>query len=296
MKWFQVEEQSAGEKRLILSWYLYKIFGKNILYFIAFLVSFFTFICSKKIRLFSKKYFMVISDYTNLKPTSINSFRLIYSYACSLVDKMLIYSGDFDTDNLLFDREEDKENLFAEIKNNKGLFFICSHVGNIEVMQGLFLNKNTRINNDVNIFLSNRQSQIFNSFLKKIQLDFPLKLYPVEDIGLNTGLELKENLDNGGIVFIAGDRLAENNDKQNIQAEMFSRKILLPKGTFKLAKLMGVPIYFVAVIKIGKNYKIYLEKQNNLSERELISAYTKYLEKIILINPFQFFHFYDFFN
>ena len=59
MQWFQVKEQSAGEKRLVLSWFLYKIFGKKILYLIACLVSFFTFVFAKDVRNFSQKYLTV---------------------------------------------------------------------------------------------------------------------------------------------------------------------------------------------------------------------------------------------
>ena len=80
MQWFQIKEQSVGEKRLIISWYLYKIFGKNILYFIAFWVAFFTFIFAKSVRNYSKKYFEVIKDKTGLKTTPINQFKHIHSY------------------------------------------------------------------------------------------------------------------------------------------------------------------------------------------------------------------------
>ena len=59
---------------------------------------------------------------------------------------------------------------------------------------------------------------------------------------------------------------------------------------------MDVPVYYISAVKIGKQYKIYLEKQNSLNEKDMITSYTNYLEKIILKNPFQFFHFYDFFN
>ena len=113
---------------------------------------------------------------------------------------------------------------------------------------------------------------------------------------MNTGIELKENLDKGGIVFIAGDRVSENNDTKNIETELFGHKILLPKGTFKLAELMDVQTYFVSAVKTGSKYKIYYEKQNNLNNKDLVRQYTQFLEKMVQISPFQFFHFYDFFN
>ena len=115
-------------------------------------------------------------------------------------------------------------------------------------------------------------------------------------MGINTGVELKENLDKGDIVFIAGDRLAQENDKKVIKANLYNREIHLPKGTFKLAKLMEVPTYFISAVKVEGKYRICLERQENLSEKVLVENFAKFMERVIKINPFQFFQFYDFFN
>ena len=295
-KWFQMEEQSAGKKRLILSWCLYKIFGKRILYFIATLVSFFTFLFAPKVRGYSKKYFEITESYTGIKPSLINQFKHIKSYANSLIDKMLVFSGNYNEEQIIFDKESDREVLFSEPKENKGMFFICNHIGNIEILQALLAKYRANPGFNVNVFMSNRQSEIFNDFLNTIKIDFPIKIFQVEDIGLNTGVELKENLNKGGVVFIAGDRLAQDNDKKSVTAELFSHRINLPQGTFKLAKLMDVPTYLISAVKVDKIYRIILEKQNNLEGQDLVNNYTKFMERAIKINPFQFFHFYDFFN
>ena len=106
---------------------------------------------------------------------------------------------------------------------------------------------------------------------------------------------LKENLNSGDVVFMAGDRLSINS-KKNIEVEVFSHKVLLPKGTFKMAELMDVPTYFITALKFGKQYKIFLERQENLSSKTLAIKFSKYLEKMILKKPYQFYHFYDFFE
>ena len=49
-KWFQLSEQGAGEKRLWLSLFLYKIFGEKILRIIAFFVSLSVFLTAKERR------------------------------------------------------------------------------------------------------------------------------------------------------------------------------------------------------------------------------------------------------
>ena len=77
---------------------------------------------------------------------------------------------------------------------------------------------------------------------------------------------------------------------------MFKHRILLPKGTFKLAKLMDVTTYFISVVKQKMQYKVIMERQNDLSEDKLTASFAKYMERVTQDNPFQFFHFYDFFN
>lgn len=292
MKWFQVKEKSAGKKRLIVSWYLYKIFGKGILYFIGDCVSFVTFLGSSSLRKYAKKYFEITETYTGIKPNLKNIYKLIRAYAESLVDKILVFCGDFDKTNIEFENNEDEKELQNDISNKKGVFFICNHIGNIEVLQSYML-KNLDLK--INMFMSRAQSRIFNDFLNSIKIKMPVKIYMADEIGLNTGIELEESLKRGDLVFIAGDRLAEKNDKKRIESELFSHRIYLPKGTFKLAKLMNVPTYFISVVKIDKKYKILLQKQSVLKEKEVIKSYTNFLEKSIKYAPFQFFHFYDFF-
>ncbi len=296
MQWFQIKEQSAGEKRLILSWYLYKIFGKKILYLIAFFVSFFTFIFAKNIRFYSKQYFSVSYEYIGIKPTLMNQFKHIYQYARSLVDKILVCCEDFKEEDIFFENKEEKKQLIEDIKKQKGVFFICNHIGNIEILQAFAYKYLRNYEFYINMFVSSKQSSVFNSFLKNIKKEIPVKLFLVENIGISTGVELKENLEKGDIVFIAGDRLAQDNDIKNIKEKMFNREILLPIGTYKLAKLMDVPTYFISAINCKGKYKIILERQNDLSQKVLTESFVKFMEKAIKINPYQFFNFYDFFN
>ena len=296
MKWFQLKEYSAGRKRLFLSWYLYKIFGKNVLYLIAFFVSFFTFLFNSNLRFYSSKYLEIISTRTRLKPTFLNQFRHINSYANALVDKMLVYSGNFDSENIIFDDKNDEKQLYEDINKNKGVVFIFPHIGNVEVLHSLFLNNINNPDLKINIFLSRKQSQIFNNFLKTIKIDFPVKQLMTEDIGVSTGIELKDGLNRGEIVFIAGDRLSENNDNKNIEAQMYGHKIYLPKGTFKIARLMRVPTYLISVLKDDGKYIVYLKKQDSSSENKLAEAFVEFMEDITLKSPLQFYHFYDFFS
>lgn len=296
-KWYQIKEQAAGEKRLWLSWYVYKIFGKKALYFIAFCVTFFTFLFAKDIRKYSKKYLTVISPLTGLKPSLWNSFRHFLSYSFVLADKIEIFSNNFDKNKILFASEGEKELFYNDFYEKKGVFCLCSHVGNTDVMRSFFINNDFWPEFRVNVFLSRTQSQVFNNFISKIAKKIPLNYFYVEDIGVSTSIRLKESLDQGSVAFIAGDRLAENANAAVFEAEIFGHKIDLPVGSFKLAELMDVPIYFVIALKTTNDtYTIHLQKHNFSTLDELEKSYVKFMENITIKSPLQFYHFYDLFK
>ena len=289
MQWFQMKEKSAGKKRLIVTLYAYKIFGKYMLYSIAFFVAFFTFILNRDLRFFSKKYLKIV----NITPSLLNQFRQIFSYAISLADKIIMYLGKFNTENIIFDNEFDKKQLFNDIAKKNGVCFLFSHVGNIEVLQAFFQNQKYFPDLGINVFLNKKQTKIFNDFIESIKINIPVKNIISETFDISDVIKLKENLEKGEVVFLAGDRISEFNSSKTITTTMFGHQINLPEGSFKLAKLCEIPIYFISAIrqKNGK-YKIYVKQ---IRAENIAQDYTKYMETIIKNNPFQFYHFYDFF-
>ncbi len=97
MKWYQIKEQAAGEKRLMLLWYIYKIFGKNIVRFITIFIAFFTFIFAKPIRKYSHKNLGIIYNFTqnqSAKPTIYNCFKLI-SRSVEALGLGVVFTGAF---------------------------------------------------------------------------------------------------------------------------------------------------------------------------------------------------------
>ena len=298
MQWYQVKEQAEGEKRLMLMWYIYKLFGKKAVNFVAFFVTFFAFIFAKDVRGYSKKYLTVISPLTGIKPTVINQFRHFLSYTHVLTDKIEIFPNEFDKNKIIFESEAAKEQLYSDLDKRKGVFFLCAHVGNTDVMRTLFINNTRHPDLKVNVFLSKNQCKIFNGFMKKIAKEIPLTPYPVEDIGIDTAIKLKDSLDSGSIAFIAADRVPEgNSNAATFEGEIFGHKVDFPVGSFKLVHLMEVPVYFIIALK-DKNdtYKIYLQKYEYTDIVDLQEAYIKFVEKTVLISPLQFYHFYDFFK
>lgn len=291
MKWYQVKEQAAGEKRLLFLWYVYKFLGKICVKFLVFFITFFAFLGAKEPRRCSKKYLSIVG----IEPNFFNQFKHFLSYSNSLIDRMEVFTGKFSPDNIVYANPSDGKILDEDVEN--GVFFICSHLGNIEMMRSfLFSNPNK----NVDIFLAKEQCKIFNNFVQNIGVNTPVTLYPVEDINIETSMEIKDKISNGDIVIMAGDRISKNST--NAPVEFLGKKILLPNGTFKFAYIMEHPIYFVCVIKVGEKYKIYLKKfdsyykTKNETIQKMQSEYLTFLQELVYKYPLQFYHFYDLFE
>lgn len=294
-QWFEIKERSAGVKRLKLSFYLYKMFGRKPLEWIAWWVGLFTYLGSSNLRKCSNKYFQVLYEYTKdekYKPSFVNGFRHVYAYALSLVDKIEVYSG-----LAKFNFRIKNQKLETDLKKG-GLFFIFTHVGNVEVMRAFIQNTEHK---KVNIFMQKKHCETFNDFINSLSDNKDVKIFPVEDIGIETIIELKERLNNGEIVFMAGDRLSSSNTNKCYESDLLGKKISLPLGSLKFALMLEYPIYLISCIKTGKEFLVESEKfevNNNKSDNlaRLQEEFSRFLEKMTLFAPYQFYHFYDLFK
>lgn len=290
MQWYQMREQAAGATRLLIIWNLYKVFGKKFVRLLVFFITFFAFLGASEPRKYSKKYLEIVG----LNSGILNQFRHFLAFSDTLLDKMEVFSGKYDPKNMIFDNEKDKDMFIEDLK--RGIFVIGSHLGNIEMMRAFL---RTNICKHLNIFLSADQCKIFNHFIKQIEIQSPVDIYPVENITVNTSIEIKEKISKGEVVVMAGDRISQNSINTN--AVFLGKKIRIPSGTFKFAYLMESPIYFICTLKEGEKYRIYLKKfKYNGNKKETIQQmqkeYLEFLEKLTHKYPFQFFHFYDFFE
>lgn len=300
MDWFNIKEKSAGKKRLIITWKLYKLLGTQIALIIAFFVALITFISNKDIRKYSFKYFETLYNFTknqNHKPSLLNSFKHTYSYAESLVYKMEAFAGTYNCNKINFTNKDSQEKLFKQIQEKKGILFICNHVGNVEILKTFFTTNDNIKPTTVSIFLQKEHCSIFNNFINTIEKKSEiLKIYPIEEIDMTTVSEIDDNLSNGGIVFIAGDRISANNPNKTIEEMLLNKKINLPIGVFKLAQILDCTTYFISCVKTKQGYDILLEEQSSTNLNTLPKRFITFLENIIKNYPFQFYHFYDIFK
>lgn len=304
-KWFNQKERSAGAFRLLILWWIYKFLGKSFLNFIVFFVALISFIFASEIRKYQRKYFKVYSEFYSkeLKASLKNLFKHYLSYAYSLADRIEIFSGNLNHKKIIFANENDKIQFKNDFNEEKGIFFICNHLGNVDAMRAFITSDIGHKNLKVNVFMQKNQTQIFNNFIDAIAIKTPICTYPVEEIGVETAIEIQEKLQKGEIVFMAGDRISAQNSSASFLANFLGHNVEFPIGTFRFAQMCNVPIYFISCVKIKNDkYKILLKKfeAENLSKKEMLKKLQKdfilFLEEHIKDYPLQFYHFYDMFS
>lgn len=281
-EWFNLKERGAGKKRLILTWYLYKLFGNISLRLIGFFTALFVFIFVKERRNAGIKFFKIL----NKKHPLFDTLKLFINYAFCLGDKIKSFAGDMSPHDFILLPQE----------NFKGTFYITTHIGNIEILRSLFT-EGDKVK--VNIFMQKKSCEIFNSFLKTIEKPVNIDTFAVEEIGIETSILIKEKLQNGEIVFMAGDRLSAQNEDSCYETKILEHKTYLPIGTLKFAIMMECPIKFIICVKENKKYKIIIKDFMPSSEKksetleELKESYTKFLEEYSQKYPHQVYNFHD---
>lgn len=300
--WWNRKEVSAGRKRLKLTWWLYKHFGICPIKIISFFLTVGAFVFVKDIKSSSKKYFQILYEYTNnpnYKPTMMNSFKHILSYSNSLIDKMLAYSDNYK--NIKFRSKEDENTITNLIENKKGAFFLTNHVGSIEMLRA-FIASGLVPKVKINVFLQQSQCEIFNEFINSIstQQNY-VEVFPVENINIETAIEIKERINNGEFVFMAGDRISQNSPSKTYKATFLGRRINLPLGVLKFALILECPVFLTCCPFENGNYTMHIKhielaRNKNIDLNNLKKEYADYLEKLALKFPFQFYNFYDIFE
>lgn len=312
--WSDLKEQSAGNFRLQFLLRIYQIFGRFILQIFVFPVVFSVFIFSKPVRVFSRKYLNRIyefkikqGDKSLKKPNWFSAYWHIFSFADSLMDRMISWSGKIDFDQLNIKNQEAFNDLMQGLEDGNPPFLICSHLGNMEVLRaiGNFYSSESLKKIEIHSIVQAGHTPKFTHFLRKINPKASENLTATDNMGIDAVIDLKEKLQDGKMIVIAGDRTAAKNENRSIAVDFLGNPAYFPIGSFTLASLMESPIYFIFCLKgAGGKYDLYLQRtkvdfdcsRKIRKERvgDLMQEYSTMLEKLCLKYPNQWYNFFDF--
>ena len=305
--WAEQKEQSAGKIQIYLLWLIYRYLGKSVAKIVTFFVVLFVYPFAAAGRDALRANLEKLGTGPDKSRGKTSIFRIFLNFAWSLLDKL---------DACTLKKNLPKMSVSGDSDWMKGgCFLLSTHVGCIEVLPALRLRSpmdpNTQTPNNpntspkVHAFQQMGHDALYTELFTRHLDPEQLTLHAVEDIGVETAVEMKEAVERGEIVLMAGDRLSAQTPKaddglrgmgnrsREFVRPFFGCDCRWPKGVFRFAKLMECPVYAITCVRTGWNA---YEARAKLLGGDLLDDYIAFLESEVRHHPEQWYQFYRFFD
>jgi predicted LPLAT superfamily acyltransferase len=224
------------------------------------------------------------------------AFRHFVAFSDAILDKLDAWTGRLGINSVTFDNYGA---LLSLAESGQGALIIGSHLGNLEVCRALASMTN-RVR--LNVLVHTVHADRFNRILRMAGAS-DLHLIQVTSLDAGTALTLKERVDRGEWVVIAGDRVPVHGGR-TVDVRFFGGVAPLPMGPYVLAALLECPVYLLFCLRrAGRNW-VYFERfaeriQWRRAERDSVIAeaaqrFAGRLEHYLRLAPLQWFNFYPF--
>jgi predicted LPLAT superfamily acyltransferase len=198
--------------------------------------------------------------------------------------------------------EPDERKLRSSlVESGEGILLIGSHFGNLEYSRSIARSHENLV---INILLYDQHAAKFAAMLGSSAPASRLNLIQVTDLDIELALRLKEKVEQGEWVVIAGDRVPVGMSDNVCAATFFGDSANFPIGPYVLAKLLRCPVYLLHCFRMHGLYHVGMElfedqiRPSRHSKRRdynrVVQKYATALEAQVCREPLQWFNFYDF--
>jgi len=283
-KWSDQPEQSAGRLRLKLMWWTYRFLGKSFAKVVTFFVMLFIYPHAKAARAALSEFAGIVHPRLAPGRRPPRPFSVMLNFAWAMLDKV---------DACTLAKNLPRMSVSGDDGWMKGgCFLVTTHVGCAEVLPALRRFFADGGGPEVHAFQQMGHDRIFTELFCRHLDSSRFTLHAVEDIGVETAVEMQEAIRCGAIVIMAGDRPSAGSPAV-LRREFLGRDCAWPKGVFRFAALMHSPVYAVGCVRTGWNaYEVRARRLGG----NLLGDYVEFLEEETLSHPEQWFHFYRFFG
>lgn len=310
--WHEQREQSAGRWRMQFMWCLYAWFGKGVQKLVTIPVMAFIYPFAATARRALRGFYARLADFSAAharlrSPSHVMLFRHLLGFAWSLADKTDACTLKKNLPKMTVRDDAGWKSFCGLVAAKKGAFLISTHLGTIEVFPALAESSNLKLSSSqpsppssphVHAFQQMGHDSVFTKMFMKHFDGSKLTLHAVEEIGVETAVDMQAAIARGELVLMAGDRVSAGSTK-TLQHDFLGCPCQWPKGVFTFAKLMESPVFFVTCVRTGWNaYECHFrmfEPQSGNRIVPMLDQYTEFLAAETLEHPEQWYQFYDFF-
>ncbi|HVI89003.1 MAG TPA: glycosyltransferase [Dongiaceae bacterium] len=231
-------------------------------------------------------------------PSFTDGYRHFLAFAMRGLDTFIGWAGAMPADLIMLDELSVLREAQAD---PRGALVIVAHVGNADISRAM-LDAKTR--ERLLILVHTRHAENYNRVLKEVQPAAALNTLQVSELGPDTAIALKERVDQGQWVIIAGDRVPVNSEGRTVDAPFMGETAAFSVGPYILGSLLECPVYLLFCLREDTRYRLYFEKfadaislpRSERAERLRFYAekFAARLQDYALRDPFQWFNFFDF--
>lgn len=232
------------------------------------------------------------------EPGFADGYRHFLSFAARGLDTFIGWAGAMPADLI---QPGDLDALPAAQADPRGALVIVAHLGNADISRAM-LDAKTR--ERLLILVHTRHAENYNKILKEVQPAAALNTFQVSELGPDTAIALKERVERGQWVVIAGDRVPVKSEGRTIDLPFLGETASFSAGPYILASLLECPVYLLFCLRDGEHYRLYFEKfaeridlprhERGARLREYAAKFAARLQDYALRDPFQWYNFFDF--
>ena len=191
-------------------------------------------------------------------PPYLNSYRHFLRFGHAMLDKVAGWRGELKLGRDIVFAPGAEEALNSA--STQGKLLLASHLGDVEACRALAQRQGGKV---VNALVFSENAQRFKQVMEEMAPQAGINLLPVNGIGPETAMLLKDKLDRGEWVAIVGDRIAVNpqrgGDWRVSWSSFMGQPAPFPQGPFILAALLRCPVLLIFALQREGKLHIHCE-------------------------------------
>ncbi len=232
------------------------------------------------------------------RPSLLDGFRHFHSFSARALDTFITWVSGRPPGGMI---RADGGILDVATADPRGALFIVSHLGNAELIRAQL---DPEVRDRLTVLVHTRHAEHYNRVLCEFRPEAAVNTLQVTEVGPETAIMLKEQVDRGRWVVIAGDRTPVGGGQRVSRVPFLGSEASFSQGPYILAALLDCPVYLLFCLRDGKDHRLYAEKFADrivLPRRDREGAlqdwaerYARRLEHHALKAPLQWYNFFDF--
>lgn len=288
--WMQHEERGSFILLRLMS-RISLFFGRRVSRILVYAIALYFLLAVAPARRASAQYLKRVLPRT---VTWADRYRHILAFSSTIHDRFFLLNGQTD----LFDIQAHGAELIAQCHaEKKGLLLFGAHLGSFEAL--LDHGRRHHFNSSIAMYPENARQ--LNRALAAINPDAVTRIIALGQ--MHSMLTIHERLEQGGLVGVLADRAS--GPDHYLTLPFLGAPARFPTGPFRLAVMLGHPVYFMVGLYHGGNrYRLHFEPLANFGAvarsdrervvRETMQRYVALLEQHCRAAPYNWFNFFDF--